>query len=42
MLLKLSRFFSNLNFNLKLFRIKLQMMWLTYILSRRLKKCRKL
>ena len=42
MLLKLSRFFSNLNFNLKLFRIKLQMMWLTYILSRRLKKCQKL
>jgi hypothetical protein len=42
MLLKLSRFFSNLNFNLKLFRIKLQMLWITYTLSRRLKKCRKL
>ena len=42
MLLKISRFFSNLNFNLKLFRIKLQMLWITYTLSRRLKKCRKL
>jgi hypothetical protein len=41
MLLKLSRFFSDLNFNLKMYRIKLQMLWITYLVNRRIKKCHK-